>query len=47
MKMDPVVHFEMPCENRELLVKFYTKLFGWQMQKLFIYGYGGQPCKHA
>lgn len=34
MKMNPVVHFEMPYENRERLVKFYTKAFGWQMQKL-------------
>ncbi|NJD77794.1 MAG: alpha/beta fold hydrolase [Candidatus Methanoperedens sp.] len=34
MKMNPVVHFEMPYENRERLVKFYAKAFGWQMQKL-------------
>ncbi len=34
MRMNPVVHFEMPYENRERLVKFYTKVFGWQMQKL-------------
>ncbi len=34
MKMNPVVHFEMPYENRERLIKFYTKVFGWQMQKL-------------
>lgn len=32
-KMDPVVHFEMPYENSERLVKFYTQVFGWQMQK--------------
>ena len=32
-KMNPVVHFEMPYENRERLVKFYTKAFGWQLQK--------------
>jgi predicted enzyme related to lactoylglutathione lyase len=32
-KMDPVVHFEMPYENAERLVKFYTQAFGWQMQK--------------
>jgi predicted enzyme related to lactoylglutathione lyase len=31
--MDPVVHFEMPYENRERLVKFYTHTFGWQMQQ--------------
>ena len=28
MKMNPVVHFEMPYENSDRLVKF-----GWQMQK--------------
>jgi uncharacterized protein len=33
-KMNPVVHFEMPYENHERLMKFYTKVFGWQMQKL-------------
>jgi hypothetical protein len=32
--MDPVVHFEMPYENSERLVKFYTEAFGWRMQKL-------------
>jgi predicted enzyme related to lactoylglutathione lyase len=31
-KMDPVVHFEMPYENSERVVKFYTRAFGWQMQ---------------
>ncbi len=33
-KINPVVHFEMPYEDRERLVKFYTQAFGWQMQKL-------------
>ena len=33
-KMDPVVHFEMPYQNSERLANFYTKAFGWQMQKL-------------
>jgi predicted enzyme related to lactoylglutathione lyase len=33
-KMDPVVHFEMPYENSDRLVKFYSQAFGWQMQKL-------------
>jgi predicted enzyme related to lactoylglutathione lyase len=32
--MNPVVHFEMPYENKERLVKFYSQVFGWQMQKL-------------
>jgi predicted enzyme related to lactoylglutathione lyase len=34
MKMNPVVHFEMPYEDCERLVEFYTQAFGWQMQKL-------------
>jgi predicted enzyme related to lactoylglutathione lyase len=28
-----VVHFEMPFENAERLVQFYTRAFGWQMQR--------------
>ncbi len=32
-KMDPVVHFEMPYEDPDRLVRFYTQAFGWQMQK--------------
>ena len=33
IKMNPVVHFEMPYENPDRLVKFYTQAFGWQLQK--------------
>lgn len=33
-KMNPVVHFEMPYENSDRLVKFYSQAFGWQLQKL-------------
>jgi predicted enzyme related to lactoylglutathione lyase len=33
MKMNPVVHFEMPYENCERLVKFYAQAFGWEMRK--------------
>lgn len=33
-KMNPVVHFEMPYENHDRLMKFYSQAFGWQMQKL-------------
>ncbi len=32
-KMDPVVHFEMPYQSSERLIKFYSKAFGWKMQK--------------
>lgn len=33
-KIDPVVHFEMPAEDRKRMSKFYTSAFGWQMQML-------------
>ncbi len=33
-KRDPVVHFEMPYKDRDRVVKFYTKAFGWKMSKL-------------
>jgi len=32
--VDPVVHFEMPYDNRERLAKFYQTAFGWQMQMM-------------
>ncbi len=32
--MDPVVHFEMPYEDRQRMVDFYAKTFGWQPQML-------------
>ncbi len=32
--MDPVVHFEMPYDDRERLARFYEAAFGWQMKKL-------------
>jgi hypothetical protein len=34
MKMNPVVHFEMPAENRARVKKFYETAFGWQMNQL-------------
>ena len=30
--MDPVVHFEMPYDDRTRMAKFYESAFGWQMQ---------------
>lgn len=33
-KMNPVVHFELPAENKDRMVDFYEKAFGWQMQRL-------------
>ena len=32
--MNPVIHFEMPIDNGDRVVEFYSKIFGWQMQKL-------------
>jgi len=32
--MDPVVHFEMPAEDRKRMADFYTKVFGWEAQFL-------------
>jgi predicted enzyme related to lactoylglutathione lyase len=33
-KMNPVVHFEMPAENKKRMIEFYTNVFGWQTQQL-------------
>ena len=30
--MNPVVHFEMPFEDRARMVDFYSKTFGWKAQ---------------
>jgi predicted enzyme related to lactoylglutathione lyase len=32
--MDPVVHFEMPYDDRARMAKFYESAFGWQMRML-------------
>ncbi|QQG37503.1 MAG: VOC family protein [Candidatus Kaiserbacteria bacterium] len=32
--MNPVVHFEMPYENRDRMADFYSKAFGWSADKL-------------
>lgn len=29
-KMSPVVHFEMPAQDRNRMAVFYTKAFGWK-----------------
>ena len=34
MKMNPVVHFEMPAEDRKRMADFYTNVFGWETQML-------------
>ena len=33
-KMNPVVHFEMPYEDRDRMVEFYKNAFGWEANKL-------------
>jgi len=30
--MNPVVHFEMPFDDKARLTRFYEQAFGWQMQ---------------
>jgi len=32
--MNPVVHFEMPYDDRQRMAKFYESAFGWQTQFL-------------
>lgn len=32
--MDPVVHFEMPYDDRERIARFYEAAFGWKLQML-------------
>jgi len=34
MKMNPVVHFEMPYSDNKRVAKFYKSAFGWGMQYL-------------
>lgn len=31
--MNPVVHFEMPCDDRTRVTKFYESVFGWKMRQ--------------
>jgi len=33
-EMNPVVHFEMPYTDRDRMVRFYSTVFGWEMNKL-------------
>ncbi len=33
-KQNPVVHFELPYEDRERMVDFYKRTFGWQANML-------------
>ncbi len=31
---NPVVHFEMPADDRKRMSEFYTKAFGWKTEQL-------------
>jgi hypothetical protein len=32
--MNPVVHFELPYDDRERIARFYRSAFGWQLEML-------------
>lgn len=32
--MNPVVHFEMPAEDRKRMSEFYSKVFGWKTDQM-------------
>src|SRR5579863_5407907 len=32
--MDPVIHFEMPAEDRKRMMSFYSEIFGWKTNQL-------------
>lgn len=34
MKKNPVVHFEMPAEDKKRMSDFYTNVFGWETQMM-------------
>lgn len=34
MKMNPVIHFELPAKDMTRMKKFYADTFGWQMQDM-------------
>jgi len=31
--MNPVVHFELPCDDRDRIASFFERAFGWKTQK--------------
>jgi len=32
--MNPVVHFELPCDDRDRISRFFERAFDWKVQKL-------------
>ncbi|MEN0008003.1 VOC family protein [Flavobacterium nitrogenifigens] len=45
-KMNPVVHFEMPAEDRNRMAVFYAKAFGWET-KMFGEDMGNYTVVHT
>ena len=34
VRMNPVVHFELPCDDRERAARFYRQAFQWKLEML-------------
>ena len=34
LKMNPVVHFELPADNKKRMTDFYSTAFGWKTEQL-------------
>lgn len=51
--MNPVVHFELPYDDRERVAGFYRSAFGWELQMLgpemgdYVLAITGKPGKDA
>ena len=49
--MNPVIHFELPAEDRKRMAQFYEKAFEWQTkmlgQKHGPHAPGPQPSEYA
>jgi predicted enzyme related to lactoylglutathione lyase len=37
--MPTIVHFEIPSDNVDRSKRFYSDLFGWNIEKISAYGY--------
>ncbi len=42
--MNPVVHFEIPYENRERMAKFYESAFAWKLEVGNVRRRNGELC---
>lgn len=51
--MNPVVHFELPADDRKRIADFYTQAFGWKTQMLgeemgnYVIANTGENDKHG